>query len=409
MALYCSERNLFGSSRVGQIESTEAMSNHVPYWLDQQQQNTPQYIIHENVLGAKRYELSNHLGNVLAVVTDYKTPVTNGVNPNLAVSYLPYLLSAQDYYPFGWKIPGRSFSSEGYRYGFNGKENDKESATQDYGFRIYNPSIGKFLSVDPLTMNYPWYTPYQFAGNKPIWAIDLDGLEEVLINTYTLGGIPFLKVYSYVRTEFRATGHTTNNNEYVELMRNRDFDLSDLNARAAFRSDWLPEQVKSINDLPANSSNRSDAETIRNNRGRKVICKSTFEKIVNVQFNVNLDTQNDLANSMSQQDIQKLELIAVAMVKFDGITAEIQGSASSSGNYEANSRLAANRANAMKQQIISTLDRIGVSVEEKQSVLNRISVTTNVAEGANNAADQSSKITINGNLNQCIQDYVEGQ
>ena len=51
-------------------------------------------------------------------------------------------------------------------------------ATYDYGFRIYNSSIGRFLSVDPLTSSYPWYTPYQFAGNKPIIAIDLDGLEE---------------------------------------------------------------------------------------------------------------------------------------------------------------------------------------------------------------------------------------
>lgn len=34
------------------------------------------------------------------------------------------------------------------------------------------------MSVDPLTSSYPWYTPYQFAGNKPIWAVDLDGLEE---------------------------------------------------------------------------------------------------------------------------------------------------------------------------------------------------------------------------------------
>lgn len=48
----------------------------------------------------------------------------------------------------------------------------------DYGFRIYNPAIGKFLSVDPLTKDYPWYTPYQFAGNKPIGAIDIEGLEE---------------------------------------------------------------------------------------------------------------------------------------------------------------------------------------------------------------------------------------
>ena len=31
--------------------------------------------------------------------------------------------------------------------------------------------------MDPLTNSYPWYTPYQFAGNKPINSIDLDGLE----------------------------------------------------------------------------------------------------------------------------------------------------------------------------------------------------------------------------------------
>src|SRR5690606_2002586 len=36
-----------------------------------------------------------------------------------------------------------------------------------------------FLSVDPLTKDYPFYTPYQFAGNKPISAVDLDGLEEI--------------------------------------------------------------------------------------------------------------------------------------------------------------------------------------------------------------------------------------
>jgi RHS repeat-associated protein len=83
-------------------------------------------------------------------------------------------------------MPGREHTP-GYRYGFNGKEDDKEtvgagSGTQDYGLRIYNPSLGKFLSVDPLTADYPWYTPYQFAGNKPIQFIDLDGAEEMDVN-----------------------------------------------------------------------------------------------------------------------------------------------------------------------------------------------------------------------------------
>lgn len=44
--------------------------------------------------------------------------------------------------------------------------------------RIYDPRVGKFLSVDPLSKKYPWYTSYQFAGNTPIQAIDLDGAEE---------------------------------------------------------------------------------------------------------------------------------------------------------------------------------------------------------------------------------------
>jgi Bacterial toxin 46 len=43
--------------------------------------------------------------------------------------------------------------------------------------RIYDPRIGKFLSVDPIAANYPMLTPYQFASNSPIQAIDLDGLE----------------------------------------------------------------------------------------------------------------------------------------------------------------------------------------------------------------------------------------
>ncbi len=80
-------------------------------------------------------------------------------------------------------MPGRKFSAGSqYRYGFNGKENDNEvkgeGNQQDYGFRIYDPRLSRFLSVDPLTISYPWYTPYQFAGNKPILFIDLDGLEE---------------------------------------------------------------------------------------------------------------------------------------------------------------------------------------------------------------------------------------
>ena len=87
-------------------------------------------------------------------------------------------------------MPGRKYTAgTSYRYGFNGKENDNEvkgeGNQQDYGFRINDPRLGRFLSVDPLSPKYPFYTPYQFASNTPILAKDLDGLESDKNLNYT--------------------------------------------------------------------------------------------------------------------------------------------------------------------------------------------------------------------------------
>jgi|GEM_PF-3482991 len=128
-------------------------------------------------------------------------------------------LYAQDYFPFGSVMQGRAWNNEKYRFGFNGKEEDTEGmggggSTYDYGFRIYNPSLGKFLSVDPLSPNYPWYTPYQFAGNKVIEAIDIDGLEEFLIQNFYLknsSGKPFLYLIHFKNIpESARIDHTAN-------------------------------------------------------------------------------------------------------------------------------------------------------------------------------------------------------
>ena len=87
-------------------------------------------------------------------------------------------------------MPGRNFTDgTGYRYGFNGKENDPEvtstgKGTQDYGFRIYNPSLGRFLSVDPLAKEYHWNSPYAFAENDVIRSIDPEGFWTGKKNNY---------------------------------------------------------------------------------------------------------------------------------------------------------------------------------------------------------------------------------
>ena len=121
-------------------------------------------------------------------------------------------------------MPGRKFEpASGYRYGFNGKEKEKDMnslTAYDYGFRIYNPAIGRFLSVDPLSGNYPWYTPYQFAGNKPIKFIDLDGLEEAdpiqIIQEPKSKGEPGLGYTTARKTYFVITKGSGALNEYQQ-------------------------------------------------------------------------------------------------------------------------------------------------------------------------------------------------
>ncbi len=60
-------------------------------------------------------------------------------------------------------------------------EQKRGTEVQDYGFRLYNKAAGRFLSTDPLTSSYPMLTPYQFASNTPIQAIDLDELEAAFV------------------------------------------------------------------------------------------------------------------------------------------------------------------------------------------------------------------------------------
>lgn len=79
-------------------------------------------------------------------------------------------------------MPGRTFDSPDYRYGFNGKEKMDEvtnnsGATYDFGARIYDARLGRFMSVDPLAKNFAWNSPYAYAENRPIDGIDLDGKE----------------------------------------------------------------------------------------------------------------------------------------------------------------------------------------------------------------------------------------
>lgn len=251
-SLHLTEQHLYGSSRLGIVNRV----------LDLRKDSSTTSLIRKFVRGNKRYELSNHLGNVLATISDKKLGESRG--SDTVLYYRAEVINAQDYYPFGMIMPGRggratraSFSADetgtrvveaspeysaprtagspsvylglnmivfepgfttppgdhfttlvgdsartysgggtlessnawvassdgSYRYGFNGKENDNdvkgiEGSQQDYGMRIYDPRVGRFLSVDPLSGEYPWNSTYAFAENDVIRSIDVDGAEK---------------------------------------------------------------------------------------------------------------------------------------------------------------------------------------------------------------------------------------
>ncbi|MBX2960170.1 MAG: hypothetical protein KF732_09460 [Flavobacteriales bacterium] len=86
---------------------------------------------------------------------------------------------AYDYYAFGSLMPGRTYNSGSYRYGFQGqeKENDVVEGGFAFKYRIHDARVGRFLSIDPLTKDYPHNSPFAFSENRVIDGVELEGLE----------------------------------------------------------------------------------------------------------------------------------------------------------------------------------------------------------------------------------------
>lgn len=97
------------------------------------------------------------------------------------------IIEENHYYAYGLKIVTISGKKLGNGYEgqlknsflYNDKElfDEADLSWYDYGFRYYDPQIGRFPQLDPLTFNYPYLTPYQYASCEPIANIDIDGLE----------------------------------------------------------------------------------------------------------------------------------------------------------------------------------------------------------------------------------------
>ena len=116
-----------------------------------------------------QYYLKDHLGNTRVM--------TSGTATN----------QIKWYYPFGMEALNYESSLEN-KYLYNGKELQDEQIGNgkldwyDYGARFYDASLVRFHTLDPLSEDYDFQTPYAYAANNPILFQDYLGMGPVITN-----------------------------------------------------------------------------------------------------------------------------------------------------------------------------------------------------------------------------------
>ncbi|WP_343670655.1 LamG-like jellyroll fold domain-containing protein [Chitinophaga sp.] len=165
--LVWAEQNLYGTGRVG-------------VWKPEVELTGDTTIPEQDSLmrGERFYELTNHLGNVMATISDKKIGIS--ADTQTVDYFVPEVTSAQDYYSYGMMQPDRSVTLRGpYRYGFNGMEKDNEIAGDgdNYAttFREYDARVGRWFSIDPEFRKLPSQSPYVAFDDNPIVNSDPNG------------------------------------------------------------------------------------------------------------------------------------------------------------------------------------------------------------------------------------------
>ena len=105
------------------------------------------------------YFIKDHQGNVRVVADEHG----NAEEVN-------------DYYAFGGLMSTSSRQSvQPYKY--NGKELDRKGGLgwYDYGARMYDAALGRFMKTDRFSEKYVSLSPYQYGANNPVNNIDVNG------------------------------------------------------------------------------------------------------------------------------------------------------------------------------------------------------------------------------------------
>jgi RHS repeat-associated protein len=202
-----------------------------------------------NPVAVIRYQYDNHLGSASLELDE---------NANI--------ISYEEYHPFGTTSyrSGRTETEISLkRYKYVGKERDEETGLYYYGFRYYAAWLCRFVSVDPLQFEYPHYTPFQYAGNKPITYIDLDGLEEAKPDSQNGG----LNLYCPEVQKFKYDGSWT---DYIKAVDNAVISLVNIipqlwnssvaNVKSVAKGTWPKDVGNELSGMWQGIKNQAQSE-----------------------------------------------------------------------------------------------------------------------------------------------------
>jgi len=175
------ENHIYGSARVGLVTRDLLLAQQV---VNSTTSVTFTYLSDSIKIfyrGEKRYELSNHLRNVLATITDRRIQVCGAGE---VMYYEAQVVTMSDYYPFGMQIDSRTFTNtvDGYRFGFQGQERDDEVVGEGNSmtaeFWQYDSRLGRRWNIDPV--DQIGVSNYAALLNNPIIYTDLKGNTQVV-------------------------------------------------------------------------------------------------------------------------------------------------------------------------------------------------------------------------------------
>jgi RHS repeat-associated protein len=236
------------------------------------------------------------------------------------------ILDDSDFYPFGGERPVTS--SSGNTYKFTGKERDPETGLDNFGARYNSSAMGRFMSVDPVTMTLGRLSDpqelnlYAYVRNNPLNHTDPTGM------VIDPSGLSEKDRKKYEEARFRANQTDRNgklaNPRLHALFETLDKDKRtfhleggknlgtgvagqfDVTKRTADGKDFTDATIKLNFNLVKGSGNKGDAseygvDFLKYSGLNKD--SSRFGELAGHEFTHGLDAINDPVGAVATQDL----------------------------------------------------------------------------------------------------------